>query len=652
MKERRTQIGSMVGMTLLCLLGVAGCGKALRSDAGGKPSAIYRVTVAPTADGTVRAGESIRYVAVASTAQGQPISTTFSWAVEPQELGSVLAVGSEAIFTGKKPGTGKIIAIASNGVRGESPVTVIVGPIANLRVEAQHGKTTLEAGETEHFIVTGEDLGQNIVGQSRSRVLLTPIWSVLGGIGTITPEGDFTAAGAGIGKSGQIVATVDDLQGAITVSVVMGSRAVYVGAETCKGCHAGAYEKWKTSNHSMAYDRLKSQGRMSASCLPCHVVGLHQGGFVDEETTPNLTNIQCENCHGPGSHHVGSGGDKTKILTGDQVMDQPQICGQCHTGAYHGTYEEWARSPHAQVTETVAEEFEANPNVYLSCGACHSGVVRRAMMAGGSATAVPASVAAHSPLTCVVCHAAHKKTQHPASLRYPTSSINFYSLDRTRPQWDSTVQVCGQCHNARAAAWQASGRPPHHSPQYNMLIGDFGPESVSGFPVAPAAAQSSHRLIEGQCTHCHMYSQEPDHSTGAAGLFGHTFRVDLRACSPCHNASDAGARRASTMQDLIQRMSALQARLDAWAKTSPLYAKYGTRAWEYTVPGAFGNPTGDPSLTGPTSAEQASIPAAVKKARFALYLVLHDGSYGVHNAKYARWLLDQGHAALTAAGIP
>jgi hypothetical protein len=42
---------------------------------------------------------------------------------------------------------------------------------------------------------------------------------------------------------------------------------------------------------------------------------------------------------------------------------------------------------------------------------------------------------------------------------------------------------------------------------------------------------------------------------------------------------------------------------------------------------------------GPTSQEQASIPDAIKQARFNVYLVVQDGSYGVHNGKYTRFLL-------------
>ena len=64
-------------------------------------------------------------------------------------------------------------------------------------------------------------------------------------------------------------------------------------------------------------------------------------------------------------------------------------------------------------------------------------------------------------------------------------------------------------------------------------------------------------------------------------------------------------------------------------------AQYGTRAWEYTVPGTL-----SPGGPGPNAAQQELIPDNIKKARFNLYLVLYDGSLGVHNFNYSGLLLD------------
>jgi len=74
-------------------------------------------------------------------------------------------------------------------------------------------------------------------------------------------------------------------------------------------------------------------------------------------------------------------------------------------------------------------------------------------------------------------------------------------------------------------------------------------------------------------------------------------------------------------------------------------------AWEYMTPGGLtwttnsaGNVTSwsldkPVNFTGPNTAGQALIPDQVKRARFNLYLVLNDGSFGVHNPTFALNLL-------------
>jgi hypothetical protein len=121
---------------------------------------------------------------------------------------------------------------------------------------------------------------------------------------------------------------------------------------------------------------------------------------------------------------------------------------------------------------------------------------------------------------------------------------------------------------------------------------------------------------------------------------GHKFEMDnYQVCARCHqDASNAkllaDARKANTA-NLIQIIKNYY--LDAWAVNyapEPLRTKYGERAWEYSTPGDLSG--AGPS---PTAAEQALIPANIMKARFDLYLVQYDGSFGVHNPGYSLNLL-------------
>ena len=78
-----------------------------------------------------------------------------------------------------------------------------------------------------------------------------------------------------------------------------------------------------------------------------------------------------------------------------------------------------------------------------------------------------------------------------------------------------------------------------------------------------------------------------------------------------------------------------------------LRSKYGKLAWEYTNPGDYS--TLPPTLaSGPTAQEQAAVPDGIKQARYNLYLVANEGSFGVHNGPYTRYLLKLAEAKVKA----
>jgi hypothetical protein len=86
----------------------------------------------------------------------------------------------------------------------------------------------------------------------------------------------------------------------------------YIGSEACKKCHDHAYEVWKNSPHSHAYQTLVDAKRPSlrqfdGECIVCHTVGFtYNTGFKNAEETPKLKDVGCESCHGPGSLHVAN----------------------------------------------------------------------------------------------------------------------------------------------------------------------------------------------------------------------------------------------------------------------------------------------------------------------------------------------------------
>jgi len=100
----------------------------------------------------------------------------------------------------------------------------------------------------------------------------------------------------------------------------------YVGSETCRGCHGYEYSKWSLQRHAHAYQTLEKVGsQYDPECVVCHVVGFdYEGGFITPRQTPNLKDVGCENCHGPGSAHVATAGAAAPA--------EPQSsCEDCHT---------------------------------------------------------------------------------------------------------------------------------------------------------------------------------------------------------------------------------------------------------------------------------------------------------------------------------
>jgi hypothetical protein len=78
-------------------------------------------------------------------------------------------------------------------------------------------------------------------------------------------------------------------------------RPTYVGAKKCKVCHVAIFDSWAETGHAGAFSTLKGDDRGNANCLECHTTGFGAGGYGSEARMPDLSNVQCEACHGPGS---------------------------------------------------------------------------------------------------------------------------------------------------------------------------------------------------------------------------------------------------------------------------------------------------------------------------------------------------------------
>jgi len=104
----------------------------------------------------------------------------------------------------------------------------------------------------------------------------------------------------------------------------------YLGYTACETCHPDIVEGWKTTAHARAFESLKTQGeekQENPGCVQCHVVAYGEdGGFIDMDLTPELKDVQCESCHGPGKKH-------TETVSADDIIRQTpeDVCRKCHT---------------------------------------------------------------------------------------------------------------------------------------------------------------------------------------------------------------------------------------------------------------------------------------------------------------------------------
>ncbi len=98
------------------------------------------------------------------------------------------------------------------------------------------------------------------------------------------------------------------VEGMERIEATEGTANEFVGDKACVSCHADADTVWHKTGHAHAYATLvKAKSEYDPDCLRCHTVGYGlSSGFIDMAKTPNLANVQCENCHGRGKDHITS----------------------------------------------------------------------------------------------------------------------------------------------------------------------------------------------------------------------------------------------------------------------------------------------------------------------------------------------------------
>lgn len=118
----------------------------------------------------------------------------------------------------------------------------------------------------------------------------------------------------------------------INAQAVSGDR--YAGEQACVSCHANAHKVGLASAHAHAYITLAKKGsEYDPECLRCHTVGYGaKDGFLNLKTTPQLSDVQCESCHGRGSLHIAAvqAGKTGRAAVASLRAVTPNSCVRCH----------------------------------------------------------------------------------------------------------------------------------------------------------------------------------------------------------------------------------------------------------------------------------------------------------------------------------
>lgn len=114
----------------------------------------------------------------------------------------------------------------------------------------------------------------------------------------------------------------------------------YVGVDMCASCHEDARKVWDKTRHAQAYVTLSKQFKeFNLDCVSCHVTGYDRPGGSTVTHVDDLKDVQCENCHGPGSLHAAKPA-KAKIPVAKPTAD---VCLSCHHPPHVHTFDAKAK---------------------------------------------------------------------------------------------------------------------------------------------------------------------------------------------------------------------------------------------------------------------------------------------------------------------
>lgn len=420
----------------------------------------------------------------------------------------------------------------------------------------------------------------------------------------------------------------------------------YVGDDKCAICHSRFHDEWEQTGHADAWQTLIASGGAASFCFKCHSVGWEPEPFTgnsgyDEAPIAKFEDVQCENCHGPGSEHIST--LKTEAI---QVSYDEMNCGKCHEGEHHPYLSEWEESPHN--FDPLTSSHGAGANGF--CQGCHEGVAAAIRLSGDLSSFYGGGFISErpdtnsvslEPVVCQTCHDPHS-AENPGQLR-TVDDVLLVEANGERPivSEGGAGKLCMQCHHARRAPEPQiqNGYPffgPHANPQADMMASKSAYHSVAESDFVWAGP--SHLRVQNSCKTCHLNTVE--FSASGPAVTGHKFEPTVDACVTCHGPiNDFDEIMATNDFDGDGRVEGVQSEVQGLLDllASALVAD-GLDTTGVGIAGALGDTT--------TSTFKQ------REAGYNWVFVVDDKSLGVHNPDYAVQLLQQSYKFITGNNIP
>lgn len=402
-------------------------------------------------------------------------------------------------------------------------------------------------------------------------------------------------------------------------------------------------------------------------------------------------NIQCENCHGAASVHTGSAPTWETKTNSISVNLGAGVCGSCHdsVGAKrtHVVNAQWRNSPHGSGRYVSRYSVNTNnsagvytPGVYfpgVGCDApCHSAKsfiekydTSKFFKQWGEGKS--------EGITCVACHDPHKSgpDANEAMLRtlddVPVGYTNMFQVgSQAGAVYNMTEAeaglgiLCMNCHRVQNIGENyVTNRPSSSTTSYgpsiamaigtaDMIAGVNGIE-YGGFTNFAISVPMHLYMVGDTCVSCHMdpdnslkYSTNPSYSNSYLYAKGHTMQMTttndvdvVELCQGCHGKD----------MEEFDFVSSINVFKD---KNHDYDGDGITNGVQTEVRGLLNKVAmklGAASNCNPTITSASSL--AQRRAAYNHSFVRFDGSYGVHNSKYAVALLKASLADLDRAAL-